>query len=303
MASSEFPLYKILPEDFPALLAEIPGKPKQLFVRGRLPWQAGSSGAKSERYRFLCVVGSRAATPYGIRACQSLIAGLAGAPIVIVSGLALGLDAVAHEAALSAGLPTIAVLPSGLADSALYPSAHRGLAQNILLAGGALVSEYEMCELAAKWTFPSRNRIMAGLTHATLIAEAGEQSGTLITARLALDFNRDVLCIPHPIDYEKGAGGNRLIREGAALVRHADDILYALGLRREPALGGTLHKKELPADLSDNERKIYQALPEPRTRDELIEMAALDAQAAHIAVTVLLIRGLLIERRGKIERA
>lgn len=296
----EFPIYKILPEEFPELLAEIPGKPKRLFVRGKLPqWN---------QYKLLCVVGSRRATPYGIRACQSLVAGLAGAPIVIISGLALGLDAVAHEAALNAGLPTIAVLPAGVANEAIYPPSNRNLAKKILLSGGALLSEHEKLDLAAHWTFPSRNRIMAGLSHAALIAEAAEESGTLITARLALDFNRDVLCIPHPIDsgyqnFSSGAGGNRLIREGATLVRNASDILCALGLLRDGEPEASFQRKELPPDLSDSEQKICRALREPLTRDELIESTGLEASAANIALSILLIRGLVIERMGKIERA
>ena len=288
----EYPIYKILPKDFPPLLTEIPGKPKQLFVRGTMPEQ--------EEYKFLCVVGSRAATPYGIRSCQSLIAGLAGAPVVIVSGLAMGIDAVAHEAALAAGLPTIAVLPSGLDDTNVYPSTNRRLAARILQSGGALISEYEASAGVANWTFPSRNRIMAGLSHATVIVEAGEQSGTLITARLALDFNRDVLCVPHPIGSERGAGGNRLIREGATLVRNTNDILYALGIISAP--DEPFSRKELPADLSDTERKICLGLVEPLTRDELIETAELDAQSTNIALSTLLIRGLIVERLGKIER-
>jgi DNA processing protein len=289
---TDWAIRQIKPKDFPELLTEIPGKPKQLFVRGTLP--------NPEEYKFLCVVGSRAATQYGIRSCQSLIAGLAGTPIVIVSGLAMGIDAVAHEAAISAGLPTVAVLPSSPDDSSIYPSTNRKLAMRILDAGGALVSEYDSGTKAANWSFPSRNRIMAGLSHATVIVEAGEQSGTLITARLALDFNREVLCVPHPIGSERGAGGNRLIREGATLVRDASDILYALGLISEP--GGTFARQELPADLSDIERKICITLLEPLTRDELIESAELDAQSANIALSTLLIRGLITERMGKIER-
>lgn len=288
----KFPILKILPNNYSELLSEIPGKPKQLYIRGALP--------SPEKYKFLCVVGSRAASPYGVRACQQLIAGLAGTPLVIVSGLAMGIDAVAHDAALAAGLMTVAVLPSGLSDTTIYPVANRRLAGRILEAGGALVSEFEAAMQATNWSFPSRNRLMAGLSHATVIVEAGEQSGTLITARLALDFNREVLCVPHPIGSEKGAGGNRLIREGATLIRDASDILYALGLLAEP--GGTFSRQELPADLSDTERKICTILLEPLTRDELIESAELDAQSANIALSTLLIRGLIIERLGKIER-
>ncbi|MGH7141538.1 MAG: DNA-processing protein DprA [Minisyncoccia bacterium] len=288
----EYPIRKILPDDFPPLLAEMPGKPKQLYVRGTLPEPA--------HYKFLCVVGSRAAGAYGLRACQSLISGLSGIPVVVVSGLALGLDACAHEAALMARLPTVAVLPSGLDDTTIYPASNRLLAARILKMDGALVSEFEPGMRATNWSFPSRNRIMAGFSHATLIVEAGEQSGTLITARLALDFNREVLCAPPPIDSQKGAGNNRLIREGATLVRDAADILYALDIISDPGLAGA--RQELPPDLSGDERALCLALVEPLTRDELIEATEISAQAAGIALSTLLIRGLIVERLGKIER-
>ena len=278
---------------FPPLLSEIPDAPKSLYVRGALP--------SPEEYKYLCVVGARAASQYGRRACMSLIGGLAGRPICIVSGLALGTDAQAHEAALDAGLPTVAVLPSGVDDSTIYPSTNRPLAIRILKAGGALVSEYEAGEKAARWTFPARNRIMAGLSHATLIIEASEKSGTLITARLALDYNREVLAVPHPLGAESGAGNNRLIRTGAALVRNSSDILEALGLispndPREPG------QRELPLDVNEHERAILTALTEPLTRDELIERSELSAQHANIALSSLSIRGYIVERLGKIER-
>jgi DNA processing protein len=209
----------LAPDEFPPLLREIPDPPEHLYLRGTFP--------SPDEYAYLCVVGSRNGSYYGLRTCLSLIAGLAGIPVAIVSGLALGIDAQAHEAALQAGLPTVAVLPSGLGDSTIYPSTNRNLALRILRAGGALVSEYESGFQAARWTFSARNRVMADLSRATLIVEAGEQSGTLITARLALDYNREVLVVPHPIDSRHGAGSNRLIREGALLVRSSDDILDA----------------------------------------------------------------------------
>lgn len=278
----------LAPNDFPPLLREIPGAPKRLYIRGTLP--------DPDTYIYVCVVGSRAATAYGRRACQSLIAGLAGRKIAIVSGLALGMDAQAHEAALSAGLPTVAVLPSGLGERALYPATNQPLAHRILERGGALISEYEEDVRPAQWHFPARNRVMAGLCRATLIVEASEKSGTLITARLALDFNREVWCVPHPIGAPQGAGNNRLIREGAMLVRGSDDILDALGIVT------TADPRELPADLSDTERALMRALTEPLTRDELIERASLSAQAANIAISSLSIRGLIDERLGKFER-
>ena len=277
--------------EFPELLREVPDAPKQLYVRGLIP--------SYDEYTFLCVVGSRAATQYGRRACASLVAGLAGMPIVIVSGLALGMDAEAHKAALDAGLPTIAVLPSSVDDESIYPRNNFSLAMRILESGGALISEYDAGSKVAQWTFPARNRIMAGLSHATLIVEASEKSGTQITARLALDYNRDVMCVPHPLGSESGAGGNRLIREGAILVRDSDDILDTLNLKRATEGGAQL---ALPLDLTESEHAIMLALTEPLERDELILRASLTAQSVNIALSSLSLRGLIVERMGKIER-
>src|SRR3989344_5463675 len=162
------------PSEFPPLLQQIPDRPKKLYLRGKLP---------STDNAWLAVVGSRALTPYGIAVCKHLIEGLRGYPIVIVSGLAYGADAAAHRAALEVGLPTVAVPGSGLDWDILYPRANVGLAREILKAGGALLSEEEPETKAADWTFPKRNRVMAGLSRATLILEAKELSGSLITAR------------------------------------------------------------------------------------------------------------------------
>jgi DNA processing protein len=199
------------PKEFPALLREIPSVqiPKALFVRGTMPPQD---------FKWLCVVGSRACTPYGRRQTQKLIAGLANYPIVIVSGLALGIDGEALKAALDVGLPAVAVLPSSVDDASIYPITNRPLATRILARGGALISETPAPWKAMLHDFPKRDRLMAGMSHCSLIIEAGEKSGTLITARLALDYNREVLAVPHELDKDTGFGANRLIREGATLV-------------------------------------------------------------------------------------
>jgi DNA processing protein len=284
-----FPLRKLEKKDFPPLLREIPDAPSRLYIRGELP---------GKDYRYLCVVGSRATSLYGRRVCQQLISGLAAYKVAIVSGLALGIDSEAHKAALDAGLPTVAVLPSSCDDSSIYPSSNRALAARILEHGGALVSEEKGPYRAALWDFSKRNRIGAGLSQCALIIEAGEKSGTLITARLALDYNREVLAVPHELGRESGAGANRLLREGATLVRTSQDILQALGIQSADAP----RHIALPADLSNAEAQALHALSEPLVRDELIEQSGLSAQEANVALSSLLIRGLIIERLGKIER-
>jgi DNA processing protein len=271
-------------------LREIPDAPASLYIRGALP---------DPETKYLCVVGSRASSVYGRRMTQKLIAGLARYKIAIVSGLAIGIDAEAHKAALDVGLPAIAVLPSGLDDEVLYPSQNRPLAARILKSGGALLSENPPDFKAMIHSFPERNRIAAGMSTATLIVEAGEKSGTLITAGLALGYNREVLAIPHELGIKTGAGVNKLLRDGATLVRSSEDILEALGLKtlEEPK------QQSLPSDLTEIEVAVLETLEEALVRDDLIDAAGISAQEANIALSSLLIRGLIIERLGKIERA
>lgn len=276
---------KITPEHFPPLLREIPDMPRSLYIRGELPEPDAT---------LLCVVGSRQPSTYGKEVVSRLIAGLAGTPVVIVSGLAIGVDALAHRAALDAGLKTIAVPGSGLADSVLYPRSNVNLAKNILSAGGTLISEYEPDFRATQWSFPKRNRIMAGMSHATLLIEAKEKSGTLITARLALDYNRDVLAVPGPITNAGSAGTNRLIKDGAAPVTESADILYALGL--------TVPERELPKAENEHEAHVLSLLDEPRQRDELIRMLNMATAEAQALVSSMEIRGLIAQRNNILMR-
>lgn len=283
---------QLAPKDFPPLIGEMPAVqiPKALFVRGALP---------PNDYRVLCVIGSRACSAYGRRQTQKLIAGLAGYPVAIVSGLALGIDGEALKSALDVGLPAVAVLPSSVDDASIYPVTNRPIAARILARGGALISETKGPHKAALYDFPKRDRLMAGMSHATLVVEAGEKSGTLITARLALDYNRELLAIPHELDRESGKGVNRLLREGATLVRSSDDILQALGLKPSDKPD----QLPLPNDLTPVEYRVLESLTVPMVRDELIAAACLSAQDAGVALSGLLIRGLIVERLGKIERA
>jgi len=284
-----FPIRQIRPRDFPALLKEVPDKPTQLYIRGALPPQ---------EYKLLCVVGSRACSAYGRRQTQKLIAGLVREKVAIISGLALGIDSEAHRAALDVGLPTVAVLPSSCDDISLYPATNAMLAGRILKSGGALISERTAPWKAHIHDFAARNRIMAGMSQATLIIEAGEKSGTLITARLALDYNREVLCIPHELERAGGAGVNRLVRQGATLVQNSADILEALGFTTTTPV-----QIPLPTDLTPAEVQVLHTLSEPLTNDELIERAGLLVQEAHVALSSLLLRGLILERLGKVERS
>ena len=274
--------------EHPPLLSEIPEPPKQLWLRGTLP--------DATEKKWLTVVGTRAYTPYGKAACEHLIKGLRGSPVVIVSGLALGIDAIAHKAALDAGLPTVAVPGSGLDYNVLYPRTNHSLGRAIIEADGAHLSEYDPTFRAQKWSFLERNRIMAGLSHATLIIEATEQSGTLVTARLATDYNREVLIVPGSIFSETSRGNHRYLRHGATPVGSAGEILDALGILTQP----TLAIGAARADISDEERAVLEALQRPMPRDELIRVLELPASTVSTLLSQMELKGLLEESSGEV---
>ena len=234
--------------------------------------------------------------------CEDLIAGLAGYPIAIVSGLAIGIDTIAHKAALKAKLSTIAFPGSGLDRSVLHPSSNKKLADEIIYAGGALVAEYEPLMPAGIHTFPKRNRLMAALSKASLIIEAGEKSGTLITARLALDYNREVLAVPGSIFNPGSKGTNSLIRLGATPITCSKDILEALGFNTPT--DEESKQASLFSNLSENEQKIVELLQvEPLPRDELIMLSSLSAALANSNLAVLEIKGLIKETMGEVRLA
>ncbi|MDP6387714.1 MAG: DNA-processing protein DprA [Candidatus Pacebacteria bacterium] len=278
-------MHTLTPEEFPELLKEIPDKPKKLFVKGELP---------PNDMKFLCVVGSRKYSPYGKEVCKTLIEGLRGYNVVIVSGLAFGIDSIAHDTALNAGLTAVAIPGSGLGEKVLYPSANKNLAKRILDAGGALVSEFEENFKATYYSFPQRNRIMAGLSHATLIIEAEEKSGTLITSRLATEYNRDVLTVPASIFSGNSYGPHMLLRLGATPVTKSEDILEALGLKNEEKQQ-TLKLE----DLSEDEKKVIEILQSPLPRDELVARLKLPIQQANIALSAMELKGIIKESMGE----
>jgi DNA processing protein len=233
-------------------------------------------------------------TRYGQEACEKLITGLAGYPVSIVSGLALGMDACAHRAALSAGLHTVAIPGSGLDDSVVSPRTNFGLAQDILASGGALVSEQEPMHKPRLGEFPSRNRLMVGISDAVLIIEAGQKSGTLITARLASEYNRDLLAVPHRIGDPHAFGPHLFIRLGAALVSDPLHILEALHI----APSEIASRGAVPTDLEDVELEIWSMLKEPKTRDEILRAGSGGAGEVLTALVALELRGLVKEEFG-----
>ncbi len=268
---------------FPPLLQEIPDAPKRLYVRGTLP---------PYDYHWLAVVGSRALSPYGIQSCEYLLEGLKGHPVVIVSGLAYGTDALAHKIALSIGLTCIGVPGSGLEWDVIYPRANLGLAREIVKSGGALLSEFDPHQKAADYTFPQRNRIMAGMSHATLMIEAKERSGTLITARLATEYNRDLLVVPGSIFSPQHKGIHQFLKLGATPVTEPGDILKALGIEETPT--PVVH-----SDLSAEEAYVLEILTTtPLPRDALVEKLSLPISEANVLLSTMEIKGLITESMG-----
>lgn len=266
------------------LLATISDAPKSLYAIGTLP---------QKEYKYLCVVGTRSPTAYGAMVVEKLLAGLTQYPICIVSGLALGIDGIAHEQALALGLPTIAVPGSGLREDVLYPRRHRILAKKIVSSGGLLLSEFEPDFTAQMWSFPKRNRIMAGLSHATLIIEATEKSGTLITARLALEYGREVLAVPGSIYSATSQLPHALIRDGATPIRSPEDILEALGISTYA------DTPPQPRILSAAERAVLSIISrEPMERDVLLRELRMPPHEAITLFSAMELRGLLREQGG-----
>ncbi|MDD5032538.1 MAG: DNA-processing protein DprA [Candidatus Pacebacteria bacterium] len=277
---------KILLEDeFPSSLKETFPEPQMLYLKGNLP---------GEKQILLAVVGTRKFSSYGQQATEKIIHGFNGFDINIVSGLALGIDAIAHKAAMENGLKTTAVLGCGLSDSVIYPRANFGLAKEILEKGGSLVSEYPLKMRAAKYTFPRRNRIVAGLSKGILVTDAPEKSGAMITAYIALEYGKEVMAVPGSIFSENSKGPNLLIKMGAVPVTEAKDAIFALGLEEKS------EEKNGGLNLSSDEEKIIFLLSEPKARDEIIKESDLTAKEVMAILMQMEIKGLIKENGGKI---
>jgi DNA processing protein len=279
---------KLPKNKFPKALLEIPQPPEDLWIIGELP---------PEDMIYLSVVGSRKFTSYGKEACEKIIAGLKGYPIVIVSGFAMGIDTIAHKKAMQIGLQTLVFTGSGLSKEAIYPKTNVRLMDEVVECGGCLISEFEPDFKATQWSFPMRNRLMAGISKAVLIIEAEEKSGTLITARLTTEYNRDLLAVPGSIFSPNSKGTNKLIQAGATPVTSSEDVLEALGFELPD-------KKEKQAklflDLLPEEKKVVDLLREPVPRDDLIRAMKMPTPTANALLSVMEIKGLIKEELGEI---
>lgn len=279
---------------FPPLLREISDPPAGLFLRGIL-----------EERPLISVVGTRRLTSYGRRAASHIVRELAASGFGVVSGLALGIDGEAHKAALDAGGYTIAVLATGIDDTTIYPREHLRLAQRILASGGALVSENPPGSPSVKYAFPKRNRLIAGLSPATLVIEASVNSGSLITARLALDENREVLAVPGPIWSAASEGCHHLLKLGAKPCASAEDVMRALDIDRPALVVET--RAALP--LTPDESRLLARLDSPLHIDQLsaleraspaligsrLSLLELKGYAEHLGGQIWLKKGTLVK--------
>jgi len=264
-------------EDYPKLLKEITNPPKKLYVKGTL--------LKDELC--LAIVGTRKPTSYGIEVCKYFTKELVNYGFTIVSGLALGIDSISHQIALENNSRTIAVLGSGL--NKITPSTNNNLALKII-DNGAVISEYEPDQDATPYNFPQRNRIIAGLAIGTLVIEAGEKSGALITARLATENNREVFAVPGSIFSIYSKGTNKLISQGAKLVSSPLDILEEFYWFKEKI------KEKTIQNLSSDETKILEFLIEPKTIEELSLLTNLEIGVLKSILTEMELKNLVLKR-------
>ncbi|MBP9762686.1 DNA-processing protein DprA [Patescibacteria group bacterium] len=241
--------------DYPLSLTTIHDPPEVLFVRGVLPSNRPT----------IAVVGTRRPSEYGSQALERIVGPIAEQGIPIISGLALGTDAFAHALALNRKSYTCAVLASGVDQKKIYPRFNQRLAEQILEQGGCLLSEAPPGTRPRPEAFPIRNRLIAGLAQAVVVIEAAIDSGTLITARLALDHGQEVLAVPGSIWSDVSAGTHQLIRSGARLCAEANDILQALNLDRAESSA----QAQVVLPLTPDERSLFEYLTSPQTSDEL----------------------------------
>lgn len=268
----------LLDDDYPANLRHIDTPPPLLYVRGSL---------QPHDLWAVAIVGTRRATTYGREVAHTLASELAQSGVTIVSGLALGIDTVAHKAALEQGARTLAVLGSGVDQ--IYPPANRGLAQKIM-EQGALISEFPLGTQPDANNFPPRNRVISGLSKGTVIAEAGERSGALITARFAAEQGRDVFAVPGSILHPGSAGCNNLIQQGATPLLNAQDVLSQLNLEQvnaHKAARAAIQADPLEAQLLDHVQR------EPRHLDDIVRDSAMPTQQVASLLTMMELKGLV----------
>ncbi|HEY4475123.1 MAG TPA: DNA-processing protein DprA [Candidatus Paceibacterota bacterium] len=279
--------------DFPRLLSQIPWCPHGIYLLGDLLLESEPT---------IAIVGTRKATAYGLLIAKKFSRILAEGGLTIISGLALGVDAAAHEGALEARGRTVAVLANGL--DRVYPRHHENLAKKILEQGGALISEYPIGAPSLPHRFIERNRIVSGLSLGIVVVEAPTDSGSLATARFALDQNREVMVVPGPLDNRNYAGSHELIKSGAALITGAEDITANLNLNLDTgsAKKAALESKILAGELDGSQKKVInvlQASGEALAPDQIANRSHLVSALVGQALGFLVVGGFVKEEKGK----
>ncbi|MCP4360794.1 MAG: DNA-protecting protein DprA [Chloroflexi bacterium] len=270
--------------DYPDYLHEIPNPPPLLYVKGEL---------REQDQWAVAVVGTRRLTAYGRQVTQDLVAGLVRSNITVISGLARGIDAIAHKTAVDLGGRTIAVLGSGL--DCIYPAENRTLAHQIMAGQGAVISEYGLGIQPEAKNFPPRNRIISGLSLGILVVEAGKRSGALITANFAAEQNRDVFAVPGNITSPASAGPNRLIQDGAKLVTRVEDILEELNIHM--VAEHTAVQMALPE--TAEEAALYAHLTgQPVHVDDLSRESGLPSSLVNSTLTIMELKGMVRQVGG-----
>ena len=272
--------------NYPGILKEIHNAPKQLYVRGSLP--------KDHNLNF-AIIGTRAASDYGKTLAFKIAKELAELGFNIVSGLALGIDTQAHLGALEGKGKTTAVMGSAIDDNSIYPSENLNLVKKIISLGGAVISEYEPGTKSEIWFFPERNRIISGLSRGVLVVEAPEKSGALITARAALEQNREVFAIPGSIFSKNSVGSNNLIKSGAKMVVSVDDILEELNLTDLKTVSlRDISRREKKEKLNPEEQLILNIIEKEQIHiDKICKMSKMAAGQVLSIVSVLEIKGII----------
>lgn len=270
---------------YPTLLKQIPDCPFLIYMKGNL---------NCLDLPLIAIVGSRKLTNYGTKAAFGFSRDLARAGICVVSGLAFGVDACAHRGALEVKGKTIAVLGNSLDGASIAPRTNFELSEEILANGGLIVSEFPPQTSATVWTFPARNRIMAGMSQGTLVIEAAEKSGSLITANLALDYNREVFAVPGDIFSPQSVGTNLLIKAGAKVACGAQDVLEELQLEEQTCLHAknAENKKQPVFDFTEQEEMVYNILSHESLHiDRISKMTKLDGSMISSILVMLEIKG------------
>jgi len=275
---------------YPERLRQIPDPPPFLYLRGEI---------QARDQKAVAVVGSRSASPYGVKVARDLCRALAALGFTVVSGMARGIDGEAHQATLAAGGRTVAVLGSGV--DVVYPGEHQSLYHDIS-SSGAVVSELPMGTRPLAHHFPARNRIISGLSLGVVVVEATEKSGSLITGRLATEQGREVFAVPGQAGASRSRGAHQLIREGAKLVDDVDDIVEEIApqLSSRDRTRSLSAKMELPADMGLEAKKILELIQSaPLQIDELIEGSGLSPAKVSEVLLSLEISGFLRQLPGK----